>query len=86
MKAYEKILKSLANHRRLEIIKFIKSKGQATVGSIATHIKLSFKSTSKHLVILYNAGILEKDQKDLSVLYSLNRTLSNLAKQVIDQI
>ncbi|OGI71856.1 hypothetical protein A3J61_00730 [Candidatus Nomurabacteria bacterium RIFCSPHIGHO2_02_FULL_38_15] len=86
MKAYEKILKALANHRRLEILKFIKNKKQTTVGNIAEHIKLSFKSTSKHLAVLYNAGILEKEQKNLSMFYSIDKSLHKIAKSVIDFI
>lgn len=86
MKTYEKILKALANHRRLQIIKFIKDKKQATVGIIASHIKLSFKSTSKHLAVLYGAGIVEKEQKNLSMFYSIAESLPKIAKQVIDLI
>ncbi len=86
MKAYEKILKALANHRRLQILKFIKSKNNATVGVISSHIKLSFKSTSKHLAVLYNAGIVEKNQTNLSVFYSISPTLPKIAKVVFDLI
>lgn len=86
MKAYEKILKALANHRRLEIIKFIQSKRRVTVGNISAHIKLSFKSTSKHLAVLFGAGIVEKEQKDLSMFYSIAEPLPKIARQVIDTI
>lgn len=63
MKDYEKILKALANRRRLQIIKYLKDKKLATVTNIAEHLKLSFKSTSKHLAILFGAGIVDKEQK-----------------------
>ena len=86
MKQYEKILKSLANHRRLQMIQFIKAKKRATVGVIAVHIKLSFKSTSKHLAILFSAGIVEKEQKSLSMFYSIPVHLPKIAKQIIDLI
>lgn len=84
MKDHEKILKALANRRRLQIIKYIKDKKLATVTSIAEHIKLSFKSTSKHLAVLFGAGIVDKEQKNLSMLYSVADPLPKLAKQVID--
>jgi DNA-binding transcriptional ArsR family regulator len=67
----ERILKALANKRRLGILKFIKKSKQASVGEIAGAIKLSFKATSKHLMILSNANILEKEQISLTMLYSL---------------
>ena len=86
MKHYEKILKALANRRRLEIIKYIKQKKEVNVGDIAEHIKLSFKSTSRHLVILSGADILEKEQRSLSVFYSLSQNLASLAQVIIAKI
>ena len=67
MKEYEKTLKALANRRRLQILKYLKDKKTATVTDIAEHLKLSFKSTSKHLAILFGAGIADKEQKSLSM-------------------
>jgi len=61
-KELEKVLKALANKRRLAILKFIKKSNRASVGEIAGAIKLSFKATSKHLLILSNVDILEKEQ------------------------
>lgn len=68
-KELEKVLKALANKRRLSIIKYLKLKSRATVGTIATEIKLSFKSTSKHLNLLANVDLLEKEQVGLLVYY-----------------
>lgn len=70
-KELEKILKALANRRRIAILKLIKKSGQVSVGEIANAIKLSFTATSKHLVILSNAGILDKEQESLTVFYFL---------------
>ena len=86
MKEHEKILKAFANHRRLQIIKFLKDKKLATVTSISEHLKLSFKSTSKHLAVLFGAGIVEKEQNNLSMFYSVSDTLPKLATQIINII
>lgn len=86
MKEYEKILKALANRRRLQIIKYLKNKKTATVTNIAEHIKLSFKSTSKHLAVLFGAGIVDKEQKSLSMFYSLAEPLPKIAKNVFDLV
>ena len=86
MKEYEKTLKALANRRRLQIIKYLKDKKTATVTGIAGHLKLSFKSTSKHLAVLFGAGIVDKEQKILSMFYYLAESLPKPAKQVIDLI
>ncbi len=86
MKEYEKTLKALANRRRLEIIKYIRDKKHSTVGDISGHIKLSFKSTSKHLAVLFGAGIVDKEQRNLSMLYYIAEPLPKLAKRVIEII
>lgn len=86
MRHHEKILKALANRRRLEIIKYIKQKKEANVGGIAEHIKLSFKSTSRHLSILLGADIVEKEQRSLEVFYSLAPKLVSMAKLVVSEI
>jgi len=65
----EKTLKALANKRRLAIIKYLKDEGPASVTDIAATIKLSFRSTSRHLNVLFAADILGKEQQSLQVYY-----------------
>lgn len=83
MKKFEKQLKALANARRLTIIKYLKDKREANVSDIADHLKLSFKSTSKHLAVLFAAEILEKEQRSLSTFYSLSLSLPKVAKTMV---
>lgn len=83
IKDYEKIFKALANRRRLEIIKHMRQKKAVNVGGIANHIKLSFKSTSRHLAVLLAANILEKEQRSLTVFYSLASDQERLTKAII---
>ena len=71
MKELEKIMKAMANRRRLAILKFLKHNGRATVGEIAREINLSFKATSKHLRVLSAADIVERDQIGLQMWYEL---------------
>ena len=82
-KELEKNFKALANKRRLMIIKFIRKSGRVSVGEIASAIKLSFKATSKHLMILANADILEKEQVSLTMLYSMSKTPSPLMSKLL---
>ncbi len=86
MKETEKILKALANSRRLAILKFLNSTTKASVGDIAKQIKLSFKATSKHLGILRAADILEREQVNLCMFYSLNRPLKSIIKSTLDEL
>ena len=71
MKELERLLKGLANKRRLAILKYLKNTREATVGEIAKEIKLSFKATSKHLNILAALDILDKEQRSLQIYYRL---------------
>jgi DNA-binding transcriptional ArsR family regulator len=83
MRQYEKTLKALANKRRLEVLKYLKEKKEASVGDIAEHIKLSFKATSRHLAVLLSADIVEKEQRSLSCFYSLQPKLAPIARAVV---
>ncbi|MCL5009117.1 MAG: metalloregulator ArsR/SmtB family transcription factor [Patescibacteria group bacterium] len=84
MKDTEKLLKALANRRRLAIVKYLNKNSKASVGEVAREIKLSFKATSKHLGLLRTADILDREQVNLQMFYSLNRPVSSLVKSVLD--
>jgi len=73
----------LANNRRLSILVFLKKKQDATVGDIAQKINLSFTSTSKHLLVLYRAGLIRRTQKQLFVYYSLNSEMPKYVQQIL---
>jgi DNA-binding transcriptional ArsR family regulator len=83
IKDLEKQLKAFANKRRLAILAYLKKIRFSHVGDIATEIKLSFKSTSRHLAILRAAGIVESEQRDLYVYYFLNKQSEPLANYII---
>ncbi|OGI65498.1 hypothetical protein A3A95_03170 [Candidatus Nomurabacteria bacterium RIFCSPLOWO2_01_FULL_39_18] len=85
-KVIEKTLKALANKRRIAILRFIKKSGQASVGDVANTIKLSFKATSKHLMILANADILEKEQISLTMLYSISKDVHPIVSKILPLI
>ncbi len=70
-KKLERELKALANARRLAILKFLSQNKEATVGDIAEAIKLSFRSTSRHLAILKATEIVECEQRTIFYYYRL---------------
>ncbi len=86
MKETEKILKALANHRRLAIVKYLEKSGRSSVGDISDHIKLSFKATSKHLGILRNVDILDREQIDLTMNYSLSKPIHSIIKVTLSTL
>lgn len=83
MKDLEKIYKALANRRRLEIIKLLKQKQEASVGEIADHLRLSFRSTSRHLAILRSSDIIDKDQRGTLVFYSMSNEYHSSVKHLL---
>ena len=81
-KEMERILKALANRRRLAIIKYLKVNSKASVTDLAEAISLSFRSTSKHLGILGVADILEKEQRSRIMFYELAKGQTEVAKRI----
>ena len=67
----ERVLKALGNRRRLAIILLLSAKGSVSVGDMAEHIRLSFAATSRHLRVLANAELVESEQVNTTVNYSL---------------
>ena len=86
MKEIERVLKALANLRRLAIIKYLRKEKEATVGEIADKINLSFKATSKHLGILLSANIVEKEQRSLQMWYRLSVSAHPLSKHISNSL
>jgi DNA-binding transcriptional ArsR family regulator len=82
-KELERVFKALANKRRLAILRHLKKHREATVADIAETIKLSFKATSKHLGILFAAGIVEREQRSLYMLYGLAKSMPGAAHRVL---
>ena len=83
MKELERTYKALANRRRLAILAYLKETGEASVGDIAAHIKLSFKATSKHLGVLAAADMVEREQRRLQMFYRLAANQKPASRQAL---
>lgn len=83
LKYLEKILKAMANSRRLAILRYLKFHKEASVGEMANEINLSIKATSKHMGILSALDILEKDQRNLQVFYRISSNKNSLFKHLL---
>lgn len=86
MKQLERILKGLANRRRLAIIKLLTRSKELPVASIADYIHLSFTSTSKHLSLLYHLDIVDRRQENLTVYYRLPDSVPPVLKLLLSTI
>ncbi|OGG51386.1 hypothetical protein A2704_03390 [Candidatus Kaiserbacteria bacterium RIFCSPHIGHO2_01_FULL_54_36b] len=82
-KELERILKALANSRRLSILRFLKKRKEASVGTIAEKIKLSFKATSRHLARLSAIDVVDKEQRSLQMFYRIADTPPEAARRII---
>jgi len=83
---WEKILKALANKRRLTIVALLRSEGELSVGELSRKIELAFRSTSKHLWRMFNAGILEREERKGETFYFLNPRLSAPVRRIIETV
>jgi DNA-binding transcriptional ArsR family regulator len=79
----ERVMKALANRRRLSALHIIKARREINVGDLAEALKLSFKATSKHLAVLTGAGLLEKEQRSLQMFFSISPDIPEAAKRVL---
>lgn len=83
MRNLERILKALANRRRLAIVNHLKNHREAIVGELADAIKLSLKATSKHLAVLRAVDIVDREQRSLLVYYRLADDLSRPIRTIL---
>lgn len=86
IKELERVLKALANKRRLAILKYLRKAKEATVGDIAAEIELSFKATSKHLGVLAAVDIVEKEQRSLQMWYRLLPAMHSVARYISNSL
>ncbi len=82
-KQFERVFKALGNKRRLDIVLYLTEVKEATVGEIAGKIKLSFRATSKHLILLRNAGFLDRDQRSHEMYYRIDKTQPSTISRII---
>lgn len=86
MKELEKELKAMSNARRLRILQYLKEQHRRSVGDIASMLRLSMKSTSRHLAVLRAAGLVITEQSGLLVFYSLSHKQPPTAQFVLSRL
>ncbi len=82
-KRWVNIFKVLSNINRLKIIEMLISGKSMSVTQIAEELKVSLKSTSKHLIILQNLDLLESEGRKGHVFYSVSKNPPTDFKQAI---
>ncbi|MHC1564596.1 MAG: ArsR/SmtB family transcription factor [Candidatus Hecatellaceae archaeon] len=79
------LLKALADPARLEIIEFLRD-GEKCVCEIIPALGKSQSTTSKHLDVLYQAGILERRIEGKRTLYRIKNTQVFKLIQLLDSL
>lgn len=80
VRTVERVLKALANKRRIAIVLYLHSVSCANVGDIKEHLRISFPATSRHLTILAAADIVEREHISVEMRYSLRKPQSMFVK------
>ena len=62
----------------MEIYKYLKTQGQATVSDVVEHIKLTQPTISYHLNEMKRNGIVRSEKRGKEVYYSLNSSCPHL--------
>lgn len=82
MKKEVKILKALGNEKRLIILHILESNKDLSTVEISQRIKLHFKSTSKHLQKLVEAGLVSQRRDGVFVRHKLKDGTSRILKDI----
>lgn len=82
-KRWTMIFRALANINRVKIIKILSKDIKLNVSQISAHLKISLKSTSKHLIILRSLDVLENEGAKGHVFYGINPGMPSDIKKTI---
>jgi len=77
--------KAISHPKRLLILEFLE-KGEKSAGEIAKFIKSSFSSTSQHIKILENKGMVGKKKKGTLVFYYLKHPEILEASKIVREV
>lgn len=79
----ERCFRSVANRKRLEILQLLARESELPPRDIAERIRLSPKSTHKHLQQLLQTGYVEKERRRDLVFYHLDVNAPALHKLIL---
>lgn len=84
IKEWTRVFKALSNPNRLKILALLYPRGRLSVNTIASRLGISPKNTSRNLLILSGAGILESEGKSGRVFYFTNPSLNKNVRGIIE--
>ncbi|MEX1045187.1 MAG: winged helix-turn-helix domain-containing protein [Chthoniobacterales bacterium] len=72
------IASGLANHRRIEIIRLLQTRGSLSVSEVATECRIDVATASQHAKRLHEAGLIKKRAEGRKVQLFPTRRASTL--------
>ncbi|HUC89126.1 MAG TPA: winged helix-turn-helix domain-containing protein [Candidatus Paceibacterota bacterium] len=72
-KKIEKVVKSFANHRRIQILELLENNQGFSVDEISKKLNVGFFTISDHIRKLSDAGLIEKKNKGRFVINSITK-------------
>ena len=78
----ERSLKAIANRRRLCVLQLLSRRAMSVI-ELSAELRLSFRSTSKHLQVLTQGGFVESEQIGRSMYYKLSNDLSSKHRKLL---
>lgn len=81
-KQLENTFRLLGGRKRLEILRLLSDRRPRAVGDIADHVKLSLKATSKHVLLLAQGDVLERQRDKQVVRYYINHDIPEPTRSV----
>lgn len=76
----ERIIKGVANHRRIEILELLKREPELSVIDIAGKLNINFKTASEHIRRLAIAGLVLKRSDGASIRHKLTERGEDILK------
>ncbi len=80
---HSKIFRVLANNKRLQILNYLHKHGATPLKEIAAYIRLSVKSTHKHLLLLTQSGFTQNERRGVDVLYQIDNAPNKIQRQLL---
>jgi len=83
VKNFVKIFKALSNEKRFKILLLLLKRKEMTVSEIAENLKFPFQTTSRHLINLQNANLVETRHENVWTFYYLSSRQKKLIKNIL---
>lgn len=83
MQHLEKLLKALANEKRLKILELLKGRRVLNVGEIAKMLDIPLNTVSRHLRILEAVDIVSHTRKRTEIYYKLSKYHNAVIRNVM---